>query len=279
MLRTSFCTALVSTMSPATSAHALPIFDVESVTSPYLVRYDEFAAGSFAAPHSHRLGHLNYTACGTMAIDTAGQHLVAPPQYGVWIPPAQEHCCYVQHAAVYRSFYVQPQLCDVLPQQACILRISPIGRSILADFADRQLQVPGSPQDLRLAQALVDQLCQARFEGSFLPSPSSTALAGVLDALRVDPGSRRSVAEWAQQAHMTERTLARHCQRELGMALGEWRQRLRHLCAVEALGQGRTVQEIAFDLGYSTASAFIAMFHRETGMTPEQFRRELVADA
>jgi AraC-like DNA-binding protein len=34
------------------------------------------------------------------------------------------------------------------------------------------------------------------------------------------------------------------------------------------------VQEIAFDRGYSTASAFIAMFQREAGTTPEQYRRE-----
>ena len=38
MLRTSYCAALFPTMPPSNSAHALPIFDVESVTSPYLVR-------------------------------------------------------------------------------------------------------------------------------------------------------------------------------------------------------------------------------------------------
>ena len=73
---------------------------------------------------------------------------------------------------------------------------------------------------------------------------------------------------------MTERTLARHCQRELGMSLGEWRQRLRYLQAVDRLEADMSVQDIAFDLGYATASAFIAMFQRVTGMAPEQFRRE-----
>jgi AraC-like DNA-binding protein len=249
---------------------------VDSVANPYLLRYDEFAAGSFAEPHRHRLGHLNFTVHGTMSIDTDGLHMVAPPQYGVWIPPRVEHHCHVQHAAVYRSFYVQPDLCDELPQHACILRISPIVRSILADFAQRDMRMPQSPEDLRLAQVMVDQLRQARSEGSYLPQAQEPALTAVLDGLRADPGNRQSMAAWAAQVHMTERTLARHCQRELGMALGEWRQRLRHLRAVEALGQGQTVQEIAFDLGYSTASAFIAMFQRETGMSPDQFRRELV---
>ena len=253
---------------------ALKIFDVDSATAPYLLRYDEFAAGSFAAPHCHRLGHLNFTVHGTMSIDTDGQHMVAPPQYGVWIPPQVQHHCYVQHAAVYRSFYMQPALCADLPQRACILRISPIVRSILADFAQRGLRVPQTPEDLRLAEVMADQLRQAKSEGSYLPQAQEPALVAVLDGLRTDPGNRQSMAEWAAQVHMTERTLARHCQRELGMSLGEWRQRLRFLRAIDALEAGDTVQQIGFDLGYGTASAFIAMFQREAGVTPEQYRRE-----
>ncbi|MFM9922371.1 helix-turn-helix domain-containing protein [Variovorax sp. H27-G14] len=34
------------------------------------------------------------------------------------------------------------------------------------------------------------------------------------------------------------------------------------------------MQEIAFDLGCSTASAFIALFQRQAGTTPEQYRRK-----
>ena len=42
---------------------------------------------------------------------------------------------------------------------------------------------------------------------------------------------------------------------------------------LEALGSARSIQEIAFDLGYSSGSAFIAMFQRQAGCTPEQYRR------
>jgi AraC-like DNA-binding protein len=34
------------------------------------------------------------------------------------------------------------------------------------------------------------------------------------------------------------------------------------------------VQDVGFDLGYSTSSAFIAMFARQAGCTPEQYRRQ-----
>jgi AraC-like DNA-binding protein len=57
------------------------------------------------------------------------------------------------------------------------------------------------------------------------------------------------------------------------MSFGEWRQRLRFLASIEALDSHRSIQEIAFDMGYSTGSAFIAMFQRQAGCTPEHYRR------
>ena len=46
------------------------------------------------------------------------------------------------------------------------------------------------------------------------------------------------------------------------------------LAAIEALESARSVQDVGFDLGYSTSSAFIAMFARQAGCTPEQYRRQ-----
>ena len=45
--------------------------------------------------------------------------------------------------------------------------------------------------------------------------------------------------------------------------------------AIEALeSSSRSLQDIGFDMGYSTASAFIAMFQRLACCTPEQYRRK-----
>jgi AraC-like DNA-binding protein len=106
-----------------------------------------------------------------------------------------------------------------------------------------------------------------------LPYASSPGLLGILEALQAEPGDNRPLSAWAEQIHVSERTLARQFVRELGMSFGEWRQRLRFLAAIEALDSHRSIQEIAFDMGYSTGSAFIAMFQRQAGCTPEQYRR------
>lgn len=255
------------------------IQDVEGVDASYYFRYDEFSAGSRADWHSHSWGHLNYAAHGTMETETPEGRFLTPPQFSAWIPPDVPHSSTLQHAIVYRAIYIAPALCGVLPAQACILPVSSIIRAVLADLAARDIRRPETPADLRLAQVVVDELAKAPIQHSYLPGASTPALAQVLQALQAEPGDHRSVADWAQQVHLTERTLARHCLRELGMTLGEWRQRLRFLRAVDALEAGRSVQQIAFDLGYSTASAFIAMFQRETGATPEQYRRAFCAGA
>ncbi|MGO4332120.1 helix-turn-helix domain-containing protein [Cupriavidus sp. 2TAF22] len=56
------------------------------------------------------------------------------------------------------------------------------------------------------------------------------------------------------------------------MSLAEWKQRLRVVKAIPLLNAAHTVEEIASHLGYSSASAFMAMFHRLMGVPPDEFR-------
>ncbi len=117
----------------------------------------------------------------------------------------------------------------------------------------------------------MDQLECAQPHDDYLPYGRTPALREVLDALQAEPGDNRSLAQWAQQVHSTERTLARHCQRELGMTFGEWRQRLRFLAAIEALEAGRDPAD-RLRPRLQQPSAFISMFRRLAGTTPEQYR-------
>jgi AraC-like DNA-binding protein len=198
---------------------------------------------------------------------------MSPPQYAVWIPPDTEHSSYNAQAIVYRSVGLAPELCEHLPQVPCTLAVSEILKAILSDFARRDVNIPQTEADVRLAQVLVDQLKQAPVHDCFLPYARHPGVLGVLEGMQADPGDNRPLAQWAEQVHVSERTLARQFVREVGMSFGEWRQRLRYLAAIDALGSERSVQHVAFDLGYSTASAFIAMFQRHAGCTPEQYRR------
>jgi AraC-like DNA-binding protein len=72
---------------------------------------------------------------------------------------------------------------------------------------------------------------------------------------------------------MSERTLARRFEAELGMSLRSWRRRLRLFKAIELLGGGFGVTRTAMEVGYGSASAFVYAFRTETGCSPQAYMR------
>lgn len=255
------------------SRHTVRLPDFARLPSPVYFRYSDFAPDTECTPHQHTWGSLDYSASGVMRMEVAGNRFMSPPQYAVWVPPQVEHSFYSHQPVNYRAVCLDPKVCTELPTRACTLAISDILKAILKDFAARDVKIPEREADQRLAQVLVDQLQQAPVHECYLPYASSPGLLAILETLQAEPGNNQPLAHWALRVHVSERTLARQFVRELGMSFGEWRQRLRYLAAIEALETPRSVQEIAFDLGYSSGSAFIAMFARQAGCTPEQYRR------
>jgi len=147
-------------------------------------------------------------------------------------------------------------------------------KALLEQLRARGVDTPRTPRDARLVDVLLDELTAAPRQGTYLPTSGDPLLQPILAALETRPDDARTLAQWARRVHSTERTLVRRCQRDLGMSFGEWRQRLRVVRALAMLEAGRSVESIALDLGYSTSSAFIAMFQRMMGTSPDKLRRE-----
>jgi AraC-like DNA-binding protein len=239
---------------------------------PVSFRTENYKAGTRFPPTRQDWGELNYALLGVVEFDVEGVRYLSPPHYAIWLPPDTLHDAWNQQDIRYVTVYVERSLCADLPATTSTLSISPLLKAILADFAARDVTLPQTTEDLRLAQVLVDQIRLAPRFDSYLPMSSDPLLGPVLRSLQAAPGDRRSLGEWARAMKTTERTLSRRCHFELGLSFNEWRQRLKLVSALAMLDSGRPVQEIARDLGYSNASAFIAMFHRLTGTSPTQMR-------
>lgn len=213
---------------------------------------------------------LGYALRGVMEAHVEGHQLLCPPRFATWIPANALHACYNRQNCEFVSVYIESSLCKKMPQEACTLILSPLIKAILADFAARNITVPESEQDHRLITVLMDQLAIAPREISYLPTSSDKGLQMILDALQARPSDRRSLSDWAQQLDITERTLSRRFQRELGLSFNDWRQRLKFVTALSMLEDKLSINEIAKQLGYNSASAFISMFKRLSGMSPLQ---------
>ncbi len=236
------------------------------------INFREDPAQSFYPLHGHAWGEFIYAFNGMMEVKIGQIDYITPPLYGIWLPPNVQHSGLNRTDISHATFYIHESLCVGLANQPGILLTNPLVSSLLQHLKQYPTEV-SSGEHQRLLYVLLDQLKQAQVMGSYLPHSQHPQLRHILDYLHQHPEDNSTLQHLAARHHLTERTLARYCQKELRMSLNEWRQRLKVINAMSMLKQQISVENIAFDLGYANASAFIQMFKRWMGYTPDQFRK------
>ncbi|WP_454843188.1 AraC family transcriptional regulator [Rahnella aceris] len=246
----------------------------EKMPVTLLFRGEIVEGNSEYVEHSHLWSQIICVKSGVLAMRVAGQRYLAPREFAIWVPAGVEHSSYNRKTTRFCVIDIAPELDTHLPAGPCLLTPTAIFNAIADDCFSRNMTEPQSETDLRMCRVLLDQISLAPRQNTYLPTSENKLLAPVLSALEKNPADNTSLAQWAKQVYTTERTLSRRCQQELGMSFAQWRQRLRFLHSVSLLEQGKTVQEVALDLGYSSSSAFIAMFQQVSGTTPQRFRND-----
>ncbi|WP_194229666.1 AraC family transcriptional regulator [Acinetobacter cumulans] len=237
------------------------------------ISFRDDPAQSIYPTHGHAWGEFIYAFDGIMELNIDQIDYITPPPHGIWLPPNVKHSGLNRTAVSHGTLYIHESLCQDLPQQAGILLSSPL-ISALFEHLRQTPNAVSNAEHQRLLTVLVDQLKHAQLVSSYLPHSEHPTLQALLNDLHQAPANHLSLAMLAKQYNMTERTLARLSQKELGMSLHEWRQRLKVIKAMSLLNRGHTVESIAFDLGYANASAFINMFKRWMHISPDQFRKK-----
>lgn len=247
-------------------------YPYRSLPGPLLLRYEALAVDTESALHRHPWGQLAFVESGSMSFAVEGQPLFAPPGYAVWIPAGMDHSSHNRREVKCRLINIAERYTPALPKSPGIVRLHPLFLAGVEDLFDRGVEIPDSAADRRLARVLIDKLLATPMLQSFVPHSDDRLLGPILEALQHAPGDNTTLDAWAQRVHTTERTLSRRCRDELGMSFAQWRQRLRFQQSLPLLEQGRSVQQVAAQMGYASASAFIAMFQQFSGTTPQKFR-------
>ncbi len=253
-------------------SRGIPAFD--ALPGDVYFRYEELETAEWLT-HSHPWGQLSYVSRGLVNLEVAGKRFLSPPHYAIWIPPEQEHSWRTPATATYRAVYLSLAWCAKLPTEPCALGVSDVLKAILNEFARLDVGCPATPQEQRMAQVALDQMESAAPVDAYLPYAVSPELTAILQDAEKTLQERLTAEQVARRFNLTTRTLERRCASELGIGFGEWRRRRRFTLALDALGTGQTIQQIAFALGYRSPSAFIGMFRRLCGHTPEVYRRSL----
>ena len=225
-------------------------------------------------PHHHARGQLFGSHSGLLSVGVEDGVWVVPPTHAVWLPPHQVHSGRSHGPFRGWAAYVAEGACDDLPKKPCTIRTS----GLLREAVLRASSWPTGPLDARgahVAAVILDEIQGLPVESFGLPLPRDPRLLRVARALIADPADMRDLERWAEWAAISSRTLSRRFVDETGFNFTAWRQRARLMRSLEMLAAGLSVTAVALDLGYATASAFIALFRRTFGETPASYRQRL----
>lgn len=106
------------------------------------------------------------------------------------------------------------------------------------------------------------------------PSGHAPWLQRAIEYLRANFRESPTLAQVAEAAGVHPVHLAREFRRRQGMTVGEYIRRLRvEWACQELVGSKQPIVDIAVNAGFSDHSHMTRVFHRQTGLTPTEFRR------
>lgn len=229
----------------------------------------------YVPPHSHDWAQLAYPLRGGIRIAAAGMTWLVPALRAVWIPPHIEHDVLMLGQVELRTVYIANEVAP-LPLDACsVIEVSDLMRALFEALSEVDRERPDSALRRRqMTELLLTEIRLAPPLSLGLPMPRDRRLQALCQALVDDPASSWSLADWAGRVGASERTLARLFQDELQMSFGAWRQQVRLARALDLIGRGRLLGQVASELGYASPAAFSAMFKRAFGVPPGRFMQE-----
>lgn len=222
--------------------------------------------------HTHPWAQLVYAASGVMQVSTPDAAWLVPPTRAIWVPGGVPHAIRMRGAVAMRTLYFTPAEPDARLAVCRAMEVQPLLRELILHIVRLgMLDLEDAAQE-RMAGLLLDLLAEGETAPLSLPLPADPRARGAAERLLREPSSAAPLAEIAKGSGASLRTLQRLFAKDTGLSLEAWRARLRMQQAVVSLSAAQPVTQAALDAGYQSASAFIAAFRREFGVTPGRYR-------
>ena len=274
-------------MPRAAPLQLTPLGDTDPFTPtpqrPVRVRARSMPVDTHFQPHRHAWAQLAYCAVGIVQVTVATPGevttYIVPPSRGVWIAPGARHSITVLEAAEFRTLYMDASATPTGWDGCRVIVISALVRELIQalDAPDGQ---PGSPREQMLTALVLDEITHADTHALGVPLPHADSgdkrLRALCEAVLREPAARSTLAAWAASVGASERTMARLFREELGLSYQQWRQQVVLAHALPLLSRGTPISDVAAASGYTSDSAFSAMFKTAMGQPPRYFqgRRE-----
>lgn len=245
--------------------------DPDGVEQPVFVVGEQY--GTLDQPlGAYRRARLIHVSGGVLIVRTETERWVVPSGHAVWLPANVLHRLSASAPVQFCSLYADPDAV-ALPANSVAVVPDRLVAALLSAAADLPHDIPFDEPAERLVQVLLDRLPRLPAAPLGLNWPRDPRAQHIADALSANPSDSAILEELAAAAGVTARTAARLFVKETGQTFGQWRQQLRLLVALEHLGAGASVTQVALEVGYSDVSSFIAVFRDAFGDTPARYFR------
>lgn len=250
---------------------------IERAPGDVIAAATDYPDGYHISAHSHGRAQLLYPLDGSVMISTGQGRWMVPPGHAMWIPAGVEHASETIGTVRMRSVYVRGGAGPDLPEGLRVLAVSALMHSLIVEAVQASGDATTAEAGERAAAIMHLILLEIpRLEGRpfALPFPADPRLVRLCRAFVAAPSAATTIDHWASRAGMSRRSFTRAFQRETGVSLSVWRRQATLLAALPLLAGGRSVTEVALDLGYESAPAFTTMFRRMLGVAPRTYLRQ-----
>jgi AraC-like DNA-binding protein len=241
---------------------------------PMTVRAQSIPPRHHFPEHTHGWNQMVYAISGVLTVAVEGRTFVISPEQAVWLPTGLRHRVGSLLGAEFRSLWIADEAGRGLSASPTVFGVTPLLKALIVEATAIEREEDQDGYAGRVIDLILDQLRRARALPNALPWPrGGSSLTALCEALYADPADPRGPQAWGRELGMSERTLARRFEAEVGMSLRSWRRRLRLFKAIELLGGGLDVTRTAMELGYGSTSAFVYAFRTEIGCSPQAYMR------
>ncbi|MGE8047114.1 AraC family transcriptional regulator [Pseudomonas monteilii] len=228
----------------------------------------DLAGGTSIPTHQHAEGQLLFASTGVLAVTTNQGCWVVPSNHALWIPPQVAHRTRTIGASSIRTLYLGLNRAAALHSGCALIGVSSLLRElIVAALELKGKSAPGS-RNAHLIDLLMDEFKAAPVNTMYLASPAGERLKPLCQEIFQNGTLNWGLAECATFLNVNMKTVQRWFLSDLGVSFGAWRKQARLLLALEWLALGKSILEVSLEAGYSSPSAFSAMFRKEFGMPP-----------
>ncbi|QXI27758.1 AraC family transcriptional regulator [Pseudomonas vanderleydeniana] len=228
----------------------------------------DYQHGEVVGSHCHNEAQLVYATRGVMYVCTEQGSWAIPTGHALWVPAGVAHEIRMSGEVRMRTLLIDPALYPVAAVQCQVIQVSNLLRELILASA----QGGSEERCYHLGALILLELQSARQVDLYIPAPRDARLRTLCTRFLDQPAQEWTLEQCGAQLNMSSRTFARLFQRELAMSFGEWRTRARLVLSQQSLAQGASILDVALEFGYQSASAFAAVFKRELGHTPRQYR-------